>query len=101
MVLRVPSAPDQLTPDQARSRFRAGLRVPTAGWSAGWTQANLIAVPRAQAYDLLLFAQRNPKPCPTSPNRATDVVAPCADLRTDLPAYRVWRDGERWRSPPT
>ena len=53
-----------LTPAEARALFRAGLRVPTSGWSAGWTQANLLAVPRDLAYDFLLFAQRNPAACP-------------------------------------
>ena len=85
-------------PSQARERFRVGLRVPTAGWSPGYTQANLIAVPRDLAYDLLLFTQRNPKPCPvldvTEPGSPATVLASGADLRTDLPAYRVWRDGE-------
>ncbi|MBX6768689.1 MAG: DUF1445 domain-containing protein, partial [Actinomadura rubrobrunea] len=86
-----------MTPDEARALFRDGLRTPTAGWCAGWTQANLLAVPRDHAYDFLLFAQRNPKPCPV-----LDVTEPgevsCAlfrgDLRTDLPAYVVYEDGE-------
>ncbi|MFD0922360.1 putative hydro-lyase [Saccharopolyspora rosea] len=86
-----------MTPEQARAAFRAGLRVPTAGYSAGWTQANLIALPRDLAYDFLLFAQRNPRSCPV-----LDVAEPgetsasifAGDLRTDLPAYRVYRDGE-------
>jgi uncharacterized protein YcsI (UPF0317 family) len=85
-------------PAAARQLFRAGLRVPTAGWAPGFAQANLIAVPRDVAYDLLIFAQRNPKPCPvldvTEPGTPATVLAPGADLRTDLPAYRVWRDGE-------
>jgi len=89
--------PDQLTPDQARALFRAGLRVPTSGWASGWTQANLIALPRADAYDFLLFAQRNPKPCPvlevTEPGETSASIF-AGDLRTDLPAYRVYRDGE-------
>jgi uncharacterized protein YcsI (UPF0317 family) len=63
----------------------------------GHTQANLIAVPADWAYDVLLFAQRNPKPCPvldvTEPGDPRTVLAPDADLRTDLPAYRVWVDG--------
>ncbi len=91
------AAPNQLAPNQARARFRAGLRVPTSGWSAGWTQANLIALPRADAYDFLLFAQRNPKPCPvldvTEPGQTSASIF-AGDLRTDLPAYRVYRDGE-------
>lgn len=87
-----------MTPAEARARFRAGLAVPTAGWAPGYAQANLVVVPRDLAYDVLLFAQRNPKPCPVidvsdagSPRTA---LAQDADLRTDLPSYRVWRDGE-------
>jgi uncharacterized protein YcsI (UPF0317 family) len=87
-----------LDPAEARARFRAGLRVPTAGWAPGFAQANLIAVPRELAYDVLLFAQRNPKPCPvlevTDSGEYSGRLAPHADLRTDLPAYRVWVDGE-------
>jgi len=80
-----------------RSRFRAGEVRPTAGLAAGMTQANLIAVPRDWAWDMLLYAQRNPKPCPvldvTDPGVPHSPLAPGADLRTDLPLYRVWRDG--------
>lgn len=85
-----------LSPDAARSRFRAGLSVPTSGWSAGWTQANLIAVPLERAYDVLLFAQRNPKSCPvldvTEPGESVASIF-AGDLRTDLPGYRVYEDG--------
>ena len=93
----VPEDPAALSPAEARALFRAGLRVPTAGWSAGWTQANLLAVPRALAYDVLLFAQRNPAACPildvTEPG---EVASPrfAGDLRTDLPAYRIYERGE-------
>ena len=55
---------DTLAPAEARELFRGGLRVPTSGWCAGWTQANLLAVPRDLAYDFLLFAQRNPAAVP-------------------------------------
>lgn len=83
--------------------FRAGTAAPTAGWAGGYAQANLIAVPANWAYDVLLFCQRNPKPCPvldvTDPGSATTPLAPDADLRTDLPRYRVWRDGELVAEP--
>ncbi|WP_028245774.1 putative hydro-lyase [Pseudoclavibacter soli] len=82
----------------ARARFRAGECRPTAGIAAGMTQANLLAVPREYAYDFLLYAQRNPKPCPvldvTDAGSWRTALAPEADLRTDIPKYRVWRDGE-------
>lgn len=73
-------------------------RRPTAGVAFGHTQANLISVPADWAYDVLLFCQRNPKPCPvldvTDAGSPATVLAEGADLRTDLPRYRVWRDGE-------
>jgi uncharacterized protein YcsI (UPF0317 family) len=86
-----------LAPGDARELFRAGLRAQTSGWCAGWTQANLIAVPAELAYDVLLFAQRNPKPCPVldvgEPGGvSTSIFA--GDLRTDLPAYVVYEHGE-------
>ena len=86
------------SPAAARARFRAGLRTPTSGWCPGFAQANLVAVPREHAYDVLLFTQRNPRPCPVlfvgDPGQTTTPLAPGADLRTDLPGYRVYRDGE-------
>jgi uncharacterized protein YcsI (UPF0317 family) len=47
-----------------RADFRAGLIRPTAGLAPGVAQANLIAVPRDWAWDMLLYSQRNPRPCP-------------------------------------
>ncbi len=53
----------------------------------------------ADALDFLRFCVRNPKPCPLL--EVTDggsihptTLAPSADLRTDVPRYRVFRDGE-------
>jgi uncharacterized protein YcsI (UPF0317 family) len=97
------TTPAPMHPSQARRRFRDGLVTPTAGWCAGYTQANLVAVPRDLAWDFLLFAQRNPKPCPV-----LDVLEPGAvagplldgDVRTDLPLYRVYVDGEMVEETP-
>ena len=91
------SNPGGLTPGEARALFRDGLRTPTAGWCTGRTQANLIAVPRDYADNVLLFSQRNPKACPVldvSEPGATGTPMFDGDLRTDLPAYRVYVDGE-------
>jgi uncharacterized protein YcsI (UPF0317 family) len=88
---------EAVAPAEARERFRAGLKTPTAGWSPGYVQANLVVLPRDQAFDFMLFAQRNPRPCPvldvTEPGDPVSRMAPHADLRTDLPAYRVWEHG--------
>ena len=68
-------------------------------------------VPREAAFDFLLFCQRNPKPCPIvevlEAGRFEPRIARGADIRTDLPGYRVYENGvlvdepsqivERWR----
>jgi uncharacterized protein YcsI (UPF0317 family) len=87
------------SPAELRLRIRRGeWRGPTAGLAPGYAQANLVVVPRALAYDFLVFCQRNPKPCPllevTDPGDPTPrYAAPGADLRTDVPRYRVYRTG--------
>lgn len=82
----------------ARAAYRTGTVVPTSGVAHGLVQANLIAVPADWAFETLLFAQRNPKPMPVlevlEAGRVQSMLAPGSDLRTDLPAYRIWRDGE-------
>ncbi len=71
----------------------------TRGLAVGYTQANLAILPKREAFDFLVFCQRNPKPCPVL--EVTEVgdpepriLAPGADLRTDLPRYRIFKDGE-------
>ncbi|MDB5308062.1 MAG: hypothetical protein JWO38_2264 [Gemmataceae bacterium] len=89
----------QTTGAAVRTSCRLGkLTGPTPGLALGFVQANLVILPRDWAFDFLLFCQRNPKPCPlldvTEPGDPEPaVIAPGADLRTDLPAYRVWREG--------
>src|SRR3954470_6058451 len=81
-----------------RRQARTGeLTGPTPGLALGHVQANLVVVPRELAFDFLLFCHRNPKPCPlldvTEPGSPEPrLVARGADLRSDVPAYRVWRD---------
>ena len=84
---------------EARALIRQGKwRKPTAGLAPGFVQANLVVLPRELAYDFLLFAQRNPKPCPVievtdTGSSEPKLSAPGADLRTDIPRYRIYRDG--------
>jgi uncharacterized protein YcsI (UPF0317 family) len=86
--------------EDLRKAFRLGEppRV-TAGLAPGYTQANLVILPESSAFDFLRFCVRNPKPCPvlevTDPGSPEPrLMAPGADLRTDLPLYRVFRHGE-------
>ncbi|UOQ43871.1 putative hydro-lyase [Halobacillus salinarum] len=88
-----------ITPAQARRLIRdEEWTKPTAGMCHGFIQANLVIIPKHMAYDFLLFCQRNPKPCPVievtdTGSAVPETVAPEADLRTDLPRYRVYYDG--------
>jgi uncharacterized protein YcsI (UPF0317 family) len=86
-------------PAALRQSCRSGeFDRPTAGHVPGHVQANLMIVPQADAFDFLLFCQRNPKPCPlievTSPGAREALCAPGSDIATDAPGYRVYRDGE-------
>jgi uncharacterized protein YcsI (UPF0317 family) len=88
----------RMTPGELRQACRQGrFDRPTAGLCAGFVQANLMAVPAEAAFDFLLYCQRNPKPCPVievvEAGRVEPACAPGADLRTDLPRYRVYREG--------
>jgi uncharacterized protein YcsI (UPF0317 family) len=91
--------------EEIRRAARDGAMTgPTAGLARGYVQANLVVVPRELAFDFLLFCQRNPKPCPvldvTEPgNPEPALVAGGADVRTDLPRYCVYRDGESVEEP--
>lgn len=90
---------------EVRAACRSGsLAGPTPGLAMGYVQANLVILPRDWAWDFLLFCQRNPKPCPlldvTEPGDPEPrFIAPGADLRTDLPAYRVWENGTLVEEP--
>ncbi|MCP2167828.1 putative hydro-lyase [Goodfellowiella coeruleoviolacea] len=86
-------------PRRVRERFRDGERRPSAGLAPGYAQANLVSLPQEYAYDFLLFAQRNPKPCPVlevlDAGAVASELAEGSDVRTDLPGYVVWENGER------
>ena len=88
-----------MSPKQVRELIRKGELVqPTSGMCRGHIQANLAVVPKDLAFDFLLFAQRNPKPCPILD--VTDVgdpepklMAKGANLIYDIPKYRVYKYG--------
>ncbi|WP_425040925.1 putative hydro-lyase [Primorskyibacter sp. S187A] len=70
----------------------------TAGLAAGKLQCNLAILPEAHALDFLRFCQRNPKPCPIvgvsdSGDPSLPTLGYDIDIRTDVPKYRVFRDG--------
>ena len=88
------------SPGELRGMMRKGELVqPTSGMAPGRVQANLAILPRDLAFDFLLFCQRNPKPCPLLEVVEAGEVEPKqfaagADLRYDVPLYRVYQNGE-------
>lgn len=88
-----------MTPRQIRELCRIGsFDEPTAGVAPGHAQANLVVLPSAWATGFQRFCELNSRPCPllevTEPGRYEPVkCAPGADVRTDLPRYRVYHDG--------
>lgn len=87
------------SPPEIREAVRRGeLNRTSRGMAPGYTQASLAILERTYAYDFLVFAQRNPKPCPLLEVLdegcfESTYAAPGADVRTDLPRYRVYRNG--------
>ncbi len=83
----------------ARLVIRRGAHVgPTSGLAPGFVQANLAILPKSLADDFLRFCALNPRPCPLIGVAAPGDwrmpgLAENLDIRTDLPRYRVWRDG--------
>src|SRR6201991_4299734 len=83
----------------ARQACRSGMAWSTAGVANGYVQGNLRILPEKLAASFHRFCQLNPKPCPII--GMSDVGDPRIpslgidlDIRTDVPRYRVWRDGE-------
>ena len=91
----------QLESQRVRAQIRAGRITGTSrGLAHGFVQCNLAILPKAYAFDFLLYCQRNQRACPVLevcdpgdpvPRR----LAPSADLRTDCARYAIYRDGRR------
>lgn len=89
----------ELSPNALRALVRRGEHTGnTSGLAPGYVQCNIVILPADWAADFLGFCQRNPKPCPLVASSAPgDPSLPGLgdiDIRTDVPGYRVFRDGE-------
>jgi uncharacterized protein YcsI (UPF0317 family) len=88
------------TPREVRQLIREGKYTgQTSGMCRGYAQANLVVLPKDLAYDFLLFAQRNPRPCPLlevsdTGSRTLHEIAEGADIAKDIPKYRIYKKGE-------
>lgn len=84
---------------EIRRAVREGRHTgPTAGLAPGFVQTNVVILPVNVAEEFAEFCRLNSRPCPLvemtalgdpEPKRS----APGADLRSDVPRYRVFRHG--------
>jgi len=88
------------SPQELRRAIRAGeFKGLTTGLASGYVQANLAIVPASHAEDFLAFCKANALACPVlGVSEPGDPSLPALgeniDVRTDLPAYRVYRHGQ-------
>jgi len=87
------------SPQELRAAIRSGIYSgPTPGQCPGFVQTNMAILPAAYADDFHRFCEANPKACPVLERLDTGSglpqrLATGADIRTDLPKYRVFRNG--------
>lgn len=89
-----------------RADIRAGrITHQTSGMAPGFAQGNLVILPKFWAADFLRFCQANPKPCPLlAVGKPGDPALPSLgsgiDIRSDVPSYRVFREGKLVEETP-
>ncbi len=87
------------SPKDVRKLIRDGkIDYHTSGMCSGYAQANLVILPYSDAYDFLLFTQRNPKSCPILEvgdvgSKIIKSMADGADVSRDIPKYRIYKKG--------
>ncbi|HUY91106.1 MAG TPA: putative hydro-lyase [Pirellulales bacterium] len=101
------AALSSLSAAELRRAIREGrYSGPTAGLAPGYVQTNVVILPAADATDFAEFCRLNGRACPlvaqTSPGETEPAdAAPGADLRSDVPRYRVFRQGAPEAAEPT
>lgn len=102
-----PNAVASALPAAVRARIRAGeITGATAGLAPGFAQANLVVLPAVWAEEFGDFCRLNAQPCPLISQTAVGDACPIdvaagADLRSDVPRYRVFRQGVADVQQPT
>lgn len=90
-----------LESQRVRAEIRAGrMTGPSRGVAHGFVQCNLAIMPKAYAFDFMLYCQRNQRACPVlevldAGDPVSRMLAPGADLRTDCAKYSIFIDGQR------
>ena len=93
------TAANAMDAQAARLLARSGaLATHTSGTAPGFVQGNVAIVPAEHAAAFEAYCRANPQPCPLlAISRPGDPALPTLghgiDIRTDLPRYRIYRDG--------
>ena len=72
----------------------------TSGLASGFVQCNVVILPADSATHFETFCKLNPRPCPLLASSAQPgayqlpTLGNDIDIRTDLPQYRVWQNGQ-------
>ncbi|MQG18774.1 MAG: putative hydro-lyase [SAR202 cluster bacterium] len=93
------------SPKELRKLIRnSKIQTQTGGLAPKFVQTNLVILPKENAFDFLLFCNRNPKPCPIievleEGKFEAITSAPESDIRFDVPKYRIYEKGKLVNEP--
>lgn len=87
-----------MNPKELRDKVESGdFNTHTSGICPGYAQGNLVILPKAYAYDFLVFAYRNKKACPildiSNPGEKSVKSIGGSNIYKAIPKYRVYKDG--------
>lgn len=89
---------NKLSSIEVRNKARNGENFTTSGLAQGYVQTNVVIIPKKDAFDFMLYCQRNPKPCPLievfDPGDYESNFAYKSDIRKDIPEYKIFKDGK-------
>lgn len=83
-----------------RAQIRSGrYQTNTSGLMPDLVQGNLVVLPESSAQEFVSYCQANPRPCPiigiSEPgNPALPQLGDDIDIRTDVPEYHIFKDGQ-------
>lgn len=106
MTSATPNAWSTFSAEEIRDAARVRQRIRRGDWDSHTSgladhhvQGNVVILPSDLAADFRRYCELNPKPCPLlAVSEPGDPGLPALgadiDIRTDVPRYRVWREGE-------
>ncbi|UJR21923.1 hypothetical protein I4U23_024992 [Adineta vaga] len=88
-------------PNELRQAIRSGeFKATTSSQCPQYIQANMVILPKSVSNKFLEFCRSNPRACPllemlpAGSYKPTKLAKTDADIRTDLPKYRIFENGQ-------